>query len=308
MRIVFMGTTVFSNVVLQQLIDDGYDVVGVVTQPDRKVGRKRVLTAPLTKQLAEKYKIPVYQPEKIRHEYQPVLDFEPDVIVTCAYGQIIPKEIIDYPKYKCLNVHASLLPKYRGGAPIHKAIINGEDETGVTLMHMDVGMDTGDMLAMRSVPIDVDDTFGDVEAKLMVASKTLMHVDFKDYIDGKLNPIKQNDVEASYAYAIKRSEEFVSFKGDIDTIYNHIRGLIPWPVGYGMLEETLIKFHGVQKFIKENDKTPGEILKIDETGVHVAVQGGIIVLTQVQPANKPKMQNQDVMNGFSDIWVGKVFD
>ncbi len=308
MRVVFMGTTPFSNVVLQQLIDDNYDVVGVVTQPDRKVGRKQVVTPPHTKLLAEKYKIPVFQPEKIRTEYQPVLDFKPDVIVTCAYGQIVPEVILNYPKYKCLNVHASLLPKYRGGAPIHKAIIQGEKETGVTLMFMDKGMDTGAMLAKRVVSIDDEDTFGDVEQKMMGISRDLIHIDFKNYLEGKIEPIAQDEHLATYAYAIKREEEYVSFKKEIDTIYNHIRGMIPWPGSYGVLEGSNVKFHGVKKILTRHDKPLGTIVEVDELGVHVAVDGGIILLTSVQPANKPKMSNIDIVNGYKSMWKGKVFE
>ena len=308
MRVVFMGTTPFSNVVLQQLIDDNYNVVGVITQPDRKVGRKRILTPPVTKILANKYNIEVYQPESIRKEFQPVLDMKPDVIMTCAYGQIVPKVILDYPKYGALNVHASLLPKYRGGAPIHKAIIEGEIETGVTLMHMDVGMDTGDILAKRKVSIEHQDTFGDVEAKLMDVTKLLIQEDFKAYLAGNLNPIKQNDEEATYAYAIKRDEEFVSFKKNIYEIYNHIRGMIPWPVSYGNLDGDAIKFHGVKMVEKDHDELAGTIFAVDEMGVHVYVDGGIIILTEVQPANKPKMKNQDVMNGYGSLWKGKVLE
>lgn len=308
MRIVFMGTTYFSNVVLQTLIDEGYDVVGVVTQPDRKQGRKRILTPPQTKVLAEKYGIPVLQPERIRDEYEPVLNLKPDCIVTCAYGQIIPKEIIDYPPLKCLNVHASILPKYRGGAPIHKAIMNGEKETGVTLMHMDEGMDTGDMLAIQKVSIDHEDTFGDVEAKLMDASVTLIKEDFKAYLKGDLEAVKQDDDKATYAYAIKREEEFVSFKKDIDSIYNHIRGMIPWPVSYGVLDNQNIKFHGVIMERKDHNFELGEVIDVTEVGVFVAVLGGIIKLTSVQPANKPKMKNIDVVNGYRDSWKGRRFE
>lgn len=308
MRVVFMGTTPFSNVVLQQLIDDGYNVVGVITQPDRKVGRKRILTPPVTKTLARTHNIDVYQPESIRKEYEPILEMEPDVIVTCAYGQIVPKVILDFPKYGALNVHASLLPKYRGGAPIHKAIINGETETGVTLMHMDVGMDTGDMLAKRPVSIASTDTFGDVEAKLMEVTKKLIQSDLRSYLAGNLTAIKQDDEKATYAYAIKRDEEFVSFKKNIYKIYNHIRGMIPWPVSYGILDGDAIKFHGVTMIESTHNEIAGTIFEIDESGVHVYVEGGVIVLTQVQPANKPKMNNQDIMNGYGSLWKGKVFE
>ena len=186
MKILFMGTTVFSNVILNQLIEDGYEIVGVVTQPDRPFGRKKELKAPITKELALAHDIPVLQPERIKDATDDIRNLNPDCIVTCAYGQIVPKEILEIPRYKSLNVHASLLPKYRGGAPIHKAVVNGNTETGVTLMFMDVGMDSGDMLYKESVAIDPDDTFGDVEAKLMEASKTLIHDGLSLYFKGKI--------------------------------------------------------------------------------------------------------------------------
>ncbi|MDE8039124.1 methionyl-tRNA formyltransferase, partial [Erysipelothrix rhusiopathiae] len=212
MRVMFMGTTHFSCVVLQQLLDDGYDVVAVVTQPDRPFGRKKVLKAPPVKELAIEHQITVIQPIKIKESIEDVLAFEPDLVVTCAYGQIVPKAILDYPKFLCLNVHASLLPKFRGGAPIHWSIIRGEKETGVTLMRMDVGMDSGDMLSSRSVSIEDQDMMGDVEAKLMEASKVLIHEDLKSYLEGKLSFIPQDKDLVTLAYTIQRDDEFVTFK------------------------------------------------------------------------------------------------
>ncbi len=307
MKILFMGTTVFSNVILNQLIEDGYEIVGVVTQPDRPFGRKKELKAPITKELALAHDIPVLQPERIKDATDDIRNLNPDCIVTCAYGQIVPKEILEIPRYKSLNVHASLLPKYRGGAPIHKAVVNGNTETGVTLMFMDVGMDSGDMLYKESVTIDPDDTFGDVEAKLMEASKTLIHDGLSLYFKGKIKGEAQNLDDVTFAYAIKREEEFVSFQKDIDDIYNHIRGFIPWPTSFGKLEDLNIKIHGAKKITKDHQDTIGEIVDVSLEGVKVAVNGGYILLTSVQPAGKPKMKNQDVVNGYASIWKGKRF-
>lgn len=307
MRLIFMGTTEFSCVVLQQLIDDGYNVVGVVTQPDRPFGRKKVLKAPAVKEMAIKNNIPVCQPERIKNSVEEVLAMEPDCIVTCAYGQIVPKAILEYPKLGCLNVHASLLPKFRGGAPIHKSIIAGEKETGVTLMMMDIGMDSGDMLAKQSVSIDFDDTFGDVEYKLKEVSKVLIHHDFANYLAGKIVPEQQDESQVTYAYAIKREEEFVSFKRDGMDIYNHIRGLIPWPVGYAILDDTNLKIHGVKYIQQSHDYPINKIIDINDEGIHVSVQGGILCLTKVQPAGKPVMKNIDIVNSYAKIWKGKEF-
>lgn len=307
MRVIFMGTTEFSCVVLNQLLEDGYNVVGVVTQPDRPFGRKRVLKASAVKEMALAHNIEVVQPVNIRKEMDLVLDLEPDLIVTCAYGQIVPKAILDYPKYKNLNVHASLLPKYRGGAPIHKSIINGDSETGVTLMLMDVGMDSGDMISKRSVDIAFDDTFGDVEAKLMEVSKDLLHSDLPKYLDKTLLPVKQDESEVTHAYAITREEEYISFKKPGVDVYNHIRGLVPWPVGYGVLDDVNIKLHGA-KFVEKNHSYEfGLVLDVNQDGVDVAVDGGIITLTKVQPSGKPVLKMVDVVNGYGHLWKGKVF-
>jgi methionyl-tRNA formyltransferase len=307
MRVVFMGTTEFSCVVLNQLLLDGYNVVGVVTQPDRPFGRKRVLKASAVKEMALAHHIEVVQPVNIRKEKDLVLNLKPDLIVTCAYGQIVPKAILDYPKFKSLNVHASLLPKYRGGAPIHKSIINGDTETGVTLMLMDVGMDSGDMIAKRSVDIAFEDSFGDVEAKLMEVSKDLVHADLPKYLDKTLVPIKQDDAEVTHAYAITRDEEFISFKKAGLSVYNHIRGLVPWPVGYGVLEDMNIKLHGAVFVEKDHDYEFGLVLDVNHDGVVVAVDGGYITLTKVQPSGKPVLNMIDVVNGYGQLWKGKVF-
>ncbi|WP_331836206.1 methionyl-tRNA formyltransferase [Erysipelothrix piscisicarius] len=304
MRVMFMGTTHFSCVVLQQLLDDGYDVVAVVTQPDRPFGRKKVLKAPPVKELALKHEIPVIQPIKIKESIEDVLKFEPDLVVTCAYGQIVPKAILDYPKFLCLNVHASLLPKYRGGAPIHWSIIRGEKETGVTLMRMDVGMDSGDMLASRRVSIDDHDMMGDVESKLMAASKILIQEDLRAYLEGDLSFVPQNKEHVTLAYTIQREDEFVSFNRSVFDVYNHIRGLIPWPVGYGVVEGMNVKFHGVTMSESSHSYAPGEVISVDESGLTVACVNGSVTITLIQPAGKPITSAHDFANGLGRNWKG----
>ena len=191
-RVVFMGTPDFSVPVLETIIKDGYEVVGVVTQPDRPVGRKRLLTPTPVKQKALEHGIPVFQPEKIREDYQTVLDWNPDLIITAAFGQIIPKVLLDAPKFGCINVHASLLPKYRGGAPIHQAIIDGEAETGVTIMYMDVKMDTGDMISKVVVPIGEKDHTGSMFEKLSEAGAKLLSQTLPELLAGRLVATPQN--------------------------------------------------------------------------------------------------------------------
>lgn len=307
MRIVFMGTTPFSCVVLQQLLDDKYDVVGVVTQPDRPFGRKQILKPSPIKELALLNNLVVLQPESIRKEYQDVLDLEPDLIVTCAYGQIVPKVILDYPNKGCLNVHASLLPKFRGGAPIHWSIIRGETETGVTLMHMDVGMDSGDMIAKQSVSIEDKDTMGDVEAKLMKASQVLIHEDLKKYLAGELSSIKQDEAQVTLAYTIKKEDEFISFNRPVKDVYNHIRGLVPWPVGYGILDEKRVKLHAAEYQHKKVNEPAGTILKVTTEGIEVACIDGIVILKRLQTEGKQAMDVKDIANGVGRDWTGKVF-
>ncbi|QIK70445.1 methionyl-tRNA formyltransferase [Erysipelothrix sp. HDW6C] len=308
MRVMFMGTTPFSCVILQQLIDDGYDVVAVVTQPDRPFGRKKVLKASPVKEMAFEHGIPVLQPERIKNSVDEVLAMQPDLVITCAYGQIVPKPILDYPKYKCLNVHASLLPKFRGGAPIHWSIIRGEMETGVTLMLMDVGMDSGDMLTSRSVPIAADDTMGDVEAKLMHVSKDLIHVDLARYLNGELVFVPQDKDAVTLAYTIQRDDEFISFNQDVHIVYNHIRGLIPWPVGYGRLEGENVKFHQAKMIETVQSKIPGTITQVTDEGITIACLNGSVIITRIQPAGKPVTAAKDFANGIGRDWKGKIFE
>ncbi len=308
MRVIFMGTTPFSVVILQQLLDDGHEVVAVVTQPDRPFGRKRILKASPVKELALERGIDVLQPERIRDSVEDVLSYKPDLIMTCAYGQLVPRKILEAPKYLALNVHASLLPKYRGGAPMHWSIIKGEKETGVTLMRMDVGMDSGGMLSSRTVQIEDEDMMSDVEAKLMEVSKSLIHTDLPLYLDGKLDFVEQDPDQVTFAYTISREDEYIDFSRNVVDVYNHIRGLISWPVSYAVLEGVNVKFHGVIKFEENHTQTPGTILDVSEEGVDIACVGGFVRIDKIQPAGKPLILAHDFVNGMGRDWKGKVFN
>ena len=308
MRVIFMGTTPFSCVVLKQLLDDGYNLVAVVTQPDRPFGRKKVLKASPVKEMALEHQIDVLQPEKIKEASELVLSYKPDLILTCAYGQIVPESILNFPKYKALNVHASLLPKYRGGAPIHWSIIRGEDETGVSLMRMDKGMDSGGVLSQRSVPIEDADMMSDVESKLMDVSKDLIHIDLKEYLSGNLEFVEQDEAKVTLAYTIQREDEFIDFNKDVKDVYNHIRGLISWPGAYALLDNVAIKFRGVQYLEVSHQNKPGLIVEFDPEFIKVACLNGYILLTSVQVAGKAKMSLQDVLNGVGQSWKGKIFN
>ena len=217
-RIVFMGTPEFSVPVLDALIKN-YKVKAVVTQPDKQVGRSGKVTQPPVKVLAQQNNIVVLQLTRIRDQYQEVIDLDPDLIITCAYGQILPKELLDYPKYGCINVHASLLPKLRGGAPIHRAIINGYKKTGVTIMFMAPGMDDGDIITQKEVEITDTDTASTLHDKLSKLGSELLIETMPSILEGKINRIKQNDAEVTFAPIIKPEDEKLDFSKTTREIY-----------------------------------------------------------------------------------------
>ena len=230
-RVVFMGTPDFSVPILKQIIEDGYEVVGVVTQPDRPKGRKKEITPPPVKVEALKHSIPVIQPNKIRdpEELKEVLALNPDLVVTAAFGQILPNELLEAPKYGCINVHASLLPELRGGAPIHYAILQGKKKTGITIMYMAEKLDAGDILTQVEVEIGELDHVGTLHDKLSEVGAKLLSETIPLLLDGKLTPIKQDDNEATFAANIKREQEKIDWCRSGEEIYNQIRGLHPWP-------------------------------------------------------------------------------
>lgn len=300
MKIVFMGTPDFSVPVLRQLIEDGYDVVGVVTQPDRPKGRKKELTPPPVKVYAVEQSIPVLQPEKIRitEELEKIYDLQPDLIVTAAFGQILPKELLEFPKLGCINVHASLLPKYRGGAPIHQAIIDGESETGITIMYMVEKLDAGDILTQAIVPIEENDHVGSLHNKLSVAGAKLLSETIPDLMQGNLKPIQQNDDEATFARNISRDQEKIDWTKSGNAIYNQIRGLHPWPVSYSFLEGKPLKIWWGQKVDLSKPFTPGEIVAIEDDGFVVATGDEVgIKVTDIQPAGKKRMTAESFLRG-----------
>ena len=309
MRIVFMGTPDFAVNVLQGLIDN-YEVVGVVTQPDRQVGRKQELVFSPIKKLALNYNIPVLQPEKIRVDYKEVLDLKPDIIITCAYGQIIPKEILDYPKLGCINVHASLLPKLRGGAPIHKAIIDGYKETGITIMYMDVKMDNGDIISQSKTDILDTDNLESLHDRLSIMGRDLLLETLPSIIDGTNERTKQNEDEVTFAYNIKREEEHVSFEKSSLEIFNLVRGLDPVPASYAILDGLEMKIiHCEISDKKYPDNKCGEIVEVSKKGIVVVSGDGSVVLTKIKPFGKKVMDAGSYINGISkDKIIGKVFE
>ncbi|MEW9667566.1 methionyl-tRNA formyltransferase [Ammoniphilus sp. 3BR4] len=301
LNIIFMGTPDFAVPCLENLIRSGYNVMEVITQPDRPKGRKKELTPPPVKEAALKRNLPVFQPEKLRdpEAVQHLLSLKPDLIVTAAYGQILPKEIIDLPQWGCINVHASLLPKYRGGAPIHKAIVDGETESGVTIMYMVEKLDAGDILTQVRVPIEMEDTVGTLHDKLSAAGSDLLLDTIPRLVEGSIVPRKQEEELVTYAWNIRREDEKIDWNNPARAIYNQIRGLNPWPVAYALLEEQVFKIWWAE--IIEEDKTsaapPGTIIKSDGEGIDVACGKGILRLKEVQPSGKRKMSASEYVRG-----------
>lgn len=299
-KIVFMGTPDFSVPVLRSVIEAGYEVIGVVTQPDRPVGRKRVLTPPPVKVEAEKHGIPVLQPEKIRvrEDLDQVLSLKPDLVITAAFGQILPKELLEAPTLGCINVHASLLPELRGGAPIHYSIIQGKEKTGITIMYMAEKLDAGDILTQVEVEITETDTVGSLHDKLSEAGSKLLLDTLPRLIKGELEPTPQNENEATFAYNIKREEEKIVWSKTGEEIYNHIRGMNPWPVAYTYLSDSVMKLWWVTKVKAAKKADPGEIIAIEEDGFVVATGNDTAIkVLELQPSGKKKMTADQFLRG-----------
>lgn len=307
MRIIYMGTPEFAVKPLESLVNH-YDVVMVVSQPDKRVGRKQILKNTPVKEFAFSHHIKVFQPENIKKEYQKIIDEKPDLIITCAYGQIIPKELLEYPQYGCINIHASLLPKLRGGAPIHKAIIEGFQETGITIMYMEEAMDSGDIISQRKVMIEKDDNLESLSLKLANVSKEFILEVLPSIINKTNKRIPQDKKEVTYAYNIKREEEHLDFNLESEKIYNHIRGLSPSPSANLILDEEEVKIYSSR--ISNNtypDKKNGEIVKIYKDGIGIKTKDSEIILLEIKPFGKKRMLVKDYLNGVKkEELIGKV--
>ncbi|MBQ6324342.1 MAG: methionyl-tRNA formyltransferase [Bacilli bacterium] len=308
MKIVFMGTPDFAVNVLQGLIDN-YEVSLVVSQPDKMVGRHRELVNTPVKELAIKYNIDVFQPEKIKDNYKTILDYKPDLIITCAYGQIIPKELLDYPKYGCINVHASLLPKLRGGAPIHKALIDGYEKTGITIMYMDEKMDSGDIIKQEEVIIEDSDNLESLYNKLSLLGSKLLIDTLPSIIAGTNDRIKQDEKEVTYAFNIKREEERINFNLESRAIFNLVRGLSPIPAANALFDDKEMKIYNCTILDKKYSGQCGEIVDVIKTGIVVKTLDGAIVLGDIKPFGKKRMDSYSFVNGIGkDKIIGKVFE
>lgn len=309
LKIVYMGTPDFSVGPLTKL-NEKYNIIAVVTQPDKEVGRKKEIKFSPVKEYALENNIKIIQPEKIRKEYQEILNLNPDIIITCAYGQIIPKEILEFPKYGCINIHASLLPKLRGGAPIHKAIINGYDKTGVTIMYMDEKMDSGDIIYQEEIKIEEDDNAGTLFDKLSKLGSNMIIEVLPDIINNTNKRIKQNEEEVTYAYNITREEEKIDFNKTTKDVYNQIRGLYPWPVGYAVFDNKKVKIYESKIGNSTKEGKIGEIINIYNDSIGIKTKDSEILITSLQFEGKKRISVKDYLNGIQDknSLIGKLFE
>ncbi len=307
LKVIFMGTPEFCVPILDKLIKE-CEVLLVVTQPDKEVGRKREIVYSPIKKLALQHNIKVFQPKKIKEDYEEIISLKPDIIITCAYGQIVPEEILNAPRFGCINVHASLLPKLRGGAPIHKSIIYGYDKTGITIMYMDKGMDTGDMISKVEVKIEDTDTVETLHDKLSKVAVPLLMDTLPSIINGTNKREKQNEDEVTYAYNVSRKEEHVDFNKTSKEIYNQIRGLNSWPGAYAILEDKNIKLWLSKIGNRKYNEKVGTIVNLDKNGMEVVTKDGSIIITELQVPGKKKMNIKDFVNGNKkEDYLGRTF-
>lgn len=300
-RTVFMGTPEFALATLEGLIAAGLDLVGVYTQPDRPSGRGKQLTAPPVKQLAVAKGIPVFQPLKLRlpEVVAQLQELAPDLIVVVAYGQILPKSVLDIPRYGCINVHASLLPKYRGAAPINQAIIDGETVTGVTTMYMDVGLDTGDMLVKRTTPIGPFETAGELHDRLALLGREAMEETLARLFAGTLAGEKQDDSLSCYAPMLKKEQGVIDWSRPAAEIHNRIRGLDPWPGAHTLLAGEMLKLARTRPDAGPHGEPPGTVLSADRDGVRVACGEGSLCVGELQLPGRKRLPAADFLRGCS---------
>ena len=293
-KTIFMGTPEFAIPVLKTLLKLS-DVVCVVTKPDALVGRKKVLTPSPIKKLAIKENIPVLTPVKLKEEYQSILDYEPELIVTCAYGKIVPKVILDYPKYGCINIHASILPKYRGSAPMQWAIANGEKETGITLMYMDEKMDTGDIIDIEKIPLLDDDDLGSIHDKMSLLGSSILEKNFSNIINNNISRVKQDDTKATLAPMITREMELLNFNDYGKNIINKIRAFSPYPLTRTMINNEEVKIVKA-KFIRKENTNIGKLI-ITKNDLGIECLDGIIYLEIIKLVGKKEMSIKSFLNG-----------
>ncbi len=293
MKIVFMGTPDFAETILRSLIKSRHSILSVYTQPDKKQGRKQILMPSPVKVLAQEEGIPVCQPETLYGQSAKIKEYAPDGIVVAAYGQILPEEILQLPVYGCINVHASLLPKYRGAAPIQRAILAGERETGITTMYMDKGLDTGDIALQKAISIQEDETSGELFVRLASLGADLL-LETLDLIEAGQAPRKKQDEEnSSYAARLTKEEAKIDFNQSAQEVHNFIRGLNPWPVAYTYCEGKKLKLFSSK--VCDKNGPPGELL--DEKQMIIGCREKSVYIQCVQIEGGKKMDSRDFLNG-----------
>ena len=306
LKVVFMGTPTFSVPILKYLIEKT-NVILVVSQPDREKDRKgNILPTPI-KELANSYNIEVFQPSKIKDNYKKITELNPDIIITCAYGQIIPEEILNCPKYGCINVHGSLLPSLRGGAPIHHAIIDGLDKTGITIMYMDKKMDSGDIISQREITIEDNDNLDSLYEKMSYLGRDLLMETLPEIINGTNKRIKQDPDKVTFGLNITKEEEKINFEKSSKEIHNLIRGLSSIPGAYCILNNKRLKVYKSELTTLKSSKLPGTIEKIDRTGIYINTIDNIIKFTDIKLEGKKRCLVSEFINGIKITdYEGKV--
>ena len=306
MRVVFMGTPDFAVPCLEKLVECGHDVVGVFTQPDKPVGRKRIITPPEVKVCAIKHGIEVYQPEKMRDgtAFEIIKELNPELIVVVAYGKILPKNILDFPKYGCINIHGSLLPKLRGAAPIQWSVINGDEYAGVTSMMMNEGLDTGDMILKREVKIDFNETSGQLYERLSFVGAEVLEDTLVQIENGTIECVPQNDDESTYAPLLNKELSEINWNDPALMVYNKIRGLNPWPIAVTFIDGVKFKIFESQ-YIEKVNGTAGEIVENNKKLVIACGDGSGISIKTLQPDGKKQMDIVAYLSG-NKLEKGKI--
>lgn len=297
LKIVFMGTPEFSVPILDAL-NKKYEVIGVVTQPDKQVGRKKQFEFSPVKTYAIENNLKIFQPEKIRKDYQDIINLEPDLIVTAAYGQIIGTKLLFSPKYKSINVHGSLLPLYRGGAPIQQAIKDGQEFTGITIMYMSKGMDSGDILSQEKVRIGENETADELFKKLSIVGRDLLMKTIPDLISNKITPIVQDESKVTFAYNVTKEEEQINFQQDARDVHNHIRAYSTNPGAYMILKGEIIKIYRSAVSKVNHSLEPGTIFNISKNGFSISCGNGTAIdVLELQISGKKKVSANEAVNG-----------
>lgn len=302
LKVVFAGTPEFAAEALTALINSEHEVIAVYTQPDRPAGRGRKLKASPVKQVAEKYNLPIYQPESLKSEsdQQQLRELNPDVMIVAAYGLILPQVVLDIPRMGCLNIHASLLPRWRGAAPIQRAILAGDTETGITIMQMNAGLDTGDMLSTSTCPIEPSETAGSLHDKLATLGASSLLKTLDQLLSGKIKAVKQDDSQASYAHKLEKQEAQLDWTLSAEQLDRQIRAFNPWPVAFFLVDDQTVRVWDAEIIDKQG--AAGTVLQADKNGVDIACGHNSLRLLKLQPPGKKAMDVASFLNGRSE-WL-----